>query len=129
MMLEDWTIEEETGYEVKTTFYLDFSISEIFGVEGIRSNYESCFTRWNWNHIYITELCLVLNWKLWRWYNKNDEFYQLYLELYTKLDEWCVENLKGDELQYYYSTSSVRLKFTDIVNKYKKYNSSHYRVV
>ena len=25
--------------------------------------------------------------------------------------------------------SSVRLKFTDIVNKYKKYNSSHYRVV
>jgi hypothetical protein len=105
MMLEDWTIEEETGYEVKTTFYLDFSISEIFGIEGIRSTYESCFTRLNWNHIYITELCMVLNWKLWRWYNKNDEFYQLYLELYTKLDEWCVENLKGDELQYYYSTT------------------------
>lgn len=54
MMLEDWTIEEETGYEVKTTFYLDFSISEIFGIEGIRTTYESCFTRWNWNHIYIT---------------------------------------------------------------------------
>ena len=105
LMLEDWTIEEVTGYKVKTTFYLDFSISEIFGVEGIKSTNESCFTRWSSNYEYITELCMVLNWKLWRWFNKNDEFYQLYLELYTKLDEWCIENLKGDELKYYYSTT------------------------
>lgn len=105
MKIENWTIQELTGYEVKTTFYTDFSISEIFGVDSIRSTYIQCFNEWKENYEYITELCMVLNWKMFRWYEVRDEYYELYKVLYTELDQWCVNNLKGEELEYYYQTT------------------------
>jgi len=30
---------------------------------------------------------------------------ELYLELYEKMDAWCVNNLTGDDLTYYYQTT------------------------
>ena len=105
MKIENWTIQELTGYEVKTTFYTDFSISEIFGIDSIRSTYIQCFNEWKENYEYITELCMVLNWKMFRWYEVRDEYYELYKVLYTELDQWCVSNLKGEELEYYYQTT------------------------
>lgn len=105
MKIENWTIQELTGYEVKTTFYTDFSISEIFGIESIRSTYIQCFNEWKDDYEYITELCMVLNWKMFRWYEVKDDFYELYKTLYTELDQWCIDNLKGEELEYYYQTT------------------------
>ena len=35
MKLENWTIEEMTGYKPITTFYTDFSIADKFGTKGI----------------------------------------------------------------------------------------------
>ena len=64
MKLENWTIEEQTGYEVKTTFYTDFSIAERYGVDAIRSTFEQSFEGWKDNCEYVTELCMVLNWKM-----------------------------------------------------------------
>lgn len=105
MVLENWTIEEQTGYKVKTTFYTDFSIAERYGVDAIRSTFEQSFEEWNDNCKYVTELCMVLNWKMFRWFENNDELFNLYKELYTRLDRWCIENLKGDDLEYYYKTT------------------------
>jgi hypothetical protein len=48
---------------------------------------------------------MVLNWKMFRWFEVREDFYEVYRELYRTLDEWCVENLKGDELEYYYFTT------------------------
>lgn len=104
--LEDWTIEELTGYKVRTTFYIDFSIAEKFGTKGIKSTYEESFEEWNKEYEYVTELCMVLNWKMFRWFSVNDEFYELYRKLYTQLDQWCVNNLKGEELDYYCVTTN-----------------------
>lgn len=101
IILENWTIEELTGYKPLTTFYTDFSIADKFGVNGIKSTYENAFRSWKNNYKYITELAMVLNWKCWRWYQVNDEFSRLYTDLYYKLDEWIFNNLKGDELDYY----------------------------
>lgn len=105
MKIENWTIEELTGYKVLTTFYMDFSIGEMFGVDGIKSTYDTCFTEWKDNYQYVTELCLVLNWKMFRWFEVKEDFYQLYQVLYTELDQWCIDNLKGEELEYYYQTT------------------------
>ena len=105
MKLENCTIEEQTGYEVKTTFYTDFSIAERYGVDAIRSTFEQSFEEWNSNCEYVTELCMVLNWKMFRWFENNDELFNLYKELYTRLDQWCINNLKGDDLEYYYKTT------------------------
>lgn len=105
IVLENWTIEEQTGYKPITTFYMDFSIADKFGVNGIKSTYENAFRSWKNNYKYITELAMVLNWKCWRWYQVNDEFSRLYTDLYYKLDEWIFNNLKGEELDYYIQTT------------------------
>lgn len=103
--LENWTIEELTGYKVLTTFYTDFSIGEMFGLDSIKSTYDTCFNESKDNYQYVTELCMVLNWKMFRWFKDRYEFYQLYKILYTELDRWCIDNLKGDELEYYYQNT------------------------
>ena len=105
IILENWTIEEQTGYKPITTFYTDFSIADKFGVSGIKSTYENAFRSWKNNYKYITELAMVLNWKCWRWYQINDEYSRLYTDLFHQLDEWIMNNLKGEELDYYIQTT------------------------
>lgn len=103
--IENWNIEEITGYEVKTTFYTDFSIAERFGLEAIVDTYKTSFESWKTNCEYITELSMVLNWKMFRWFEQNEELYQLYRQLYLEIDDWCINNLEGEDLQYYYFTT------------------------
>ena len=105
MKIENWTIEEMTGYKPITTFYTDFSIADKFGVEAIKDTYKRVFQEWKYDYKYITELAMVLNWKLWRWYGKNDELSMLYDSLWKAIDGWCIDNLKGKELEYYYKTT------------------------
>lgn len=105
VVLEDWTIEEETGYKPVTTFYTDFSIADKFGLSAIQDTYERSFEEWKTNCRYVTELAMVLNWKCWRWYRVNDEYSKLYTDLFRKLDEWLMNNLKGEELEYYIKTT------------------------
>lgn len=104
--IANWNIEAMTGYEPKTTFYTDFSIADVFGGEpAIRDTYKRAFKGWKSNTEYVTELVMVLNWKSWEHSSKgNNALAKLYVELYYELDNWCVENLKGDDLQYYYRT-------------------------
>ena len=40
LKIKDWNIEQSTGYKPITTFYTDFSIAEMFGVEGIKDTYK-----------------------------------------------------------------------------------------
>lgn len=103
--LENWTIEELTGYKPMTTFYLDFSIADKFGVAAIQDTYDRAFNEWKSNYKYITEFVMVLNWKIWRWYQVNDEYSKLYDKLWKEADAWCIENLTGEALDYYFETT------------------------
>ena len=95
-------------YEFKTTFWLDFTIADAFGTTAVEDTYKRAFDEWHDNTEYITELCLVLNWKIWQHHVREDEKSQklarLYDRLYFKLYDWCSENLEGDDLSYFYST-------------------------
>lgn len=91
------------GYEFKTTFWQDFSIADKFGKTAIKDTFNRAFKEWKSNYIYLTELVMVLNWKLWTFYEKgNNEYAELYNELWMKADEYACNNLKGDELSYFY---------------------------
>ena len=103
--LENWTIEEMTGYKPITTFYLDFSIADKLGTAAIQDTYDRAFAAWKTNCKYITELVMVLNWKIFRWFGHNDEYAQLYDRLWKELDAWCMENLKGEDLEYFIDTT------------------------
>ena len=101
-----WTIEEETGYKPLTTFWQDFSIADVFGKDAVQDTYNRAFSEWKHDYKYITELVMVLNWKCWQHYaTKTIELSELYGNLYYKLDEWALDNLYGDELQYYIHTT------------------------
>ena len=93
------------GYEMKTTFWEDFTIADAFGVSAIDDTYNRAFNGWKHDYVYITELSLVLNWKMFQWYEKDDSKYQIYYDLYTKLDAWCMDNLRNSELIYYIDTT------------------------
>ena len=94
-----------TGYEGKTTFWSDFTIAERFGEDAVRDTYKRAFSEWKDNVEYVTELVLVLNWKLWEHYKANNiSISKLYDELWRDTASWCVENLRGDKLSYYLRT-------------------------
>jgi len=106
LTLKNWRIEELTGYKPLTTFYLDFSIADVFGVDAVKDTYTRAFKEWKTNSKYLTELVMVLNWKCWEHYNaKNNELSELYSSMYYELDDWCLNNLKGSELNYYIHTT------------------------
>lgn len=102
MEYKDWRIQEITGYSPKTTFYMDFSIAESFGVESIRDTYKRAFRVWKDSYEYLTELSMALNWKIWEHYEGDNTILStLYDELWRKTDEYAMKNLHGDELDYY----------------------------
>ncbi len=97
------------GYEMTTTFWQDFSIADCFGAAAIQDTYNRAFNEWKTNYVYLTELVIVLNYKIWQWYQVNNcscEFSRLYNELWEKADAYAMDNLKGEELDFF-------LKITD----------------
>lgn len=105
MGIKTWNIEAMTGYKPITTFYEDFSIADAFGIKAIKDTYKRAFNEWKSDYKYLTELIMVLNWKVFEHYEANEEYAQLYGKLWRQADEWAYENLKRDELNYYINTT------------------------
>ena len=96
-------MELVNGYETKTTFFEDFTIADKFGIDAIKDTYNRAFNEWKGDYVYLTELVLVLNHKIWEYFGKgNEEYAKIYDELWKKTDEYAYENLKGEELTYYF---------------------------
>lgn len=92
-------------YETKTTFWEDFSIADVFGIDAVKDTYNRAFKGWKDNYEYLTELVMVLNWKIWQHYEKNEPLARVYNELWQQADLYAVENLKDEELEYFYRTT------------------------
>lgn len=107
MQIQIATFDSESfcGYTQITTFFYDFSIAENFGLKAIEDTYIREFKEWKHDYKYLTELVMVLNWKIWQWYEHNDELAQKYSELWEVADMYACNNLKGEELDYFYRTT------------------------
>ena len=92
-------------YEFKTTFWQDFTIADKFGIKAIKDTYKRAFNEWKDNYIYLTELVLVLNWKIWDWYEKDEEVARVYNDLWEKTDRYALDNLQENELNYFINTT------------------------
>lgn len=89
-------------YKPITTFYQDFTIADQFGISAIKDTFKRAFTEWKDNYKYLTELVMVLNHKIWEYYEINDEYATVYNELWGKADEYACENLHGEEAAYFF---------------------------
>ena len=92
----------ENGYEIKTTFWEDFSIADKLGVGAIRDTYNRAFEEWKNNYVYLTELVLVLNHKIWQLYESNEDVAREYDKLWRKCCQHIEDNFTGEDLAYYY---------------------------
>lgn len=101
LICNDWNIEELTGYRPITTFYMDFSLAEPFGLDSVKDTYNRAFEEWKYQYTFLTELVMALNWKMWEHYNHNDKLAHLYNDLWKAADKYAVEHLQGDELSYF----------------------------
>ena len=95
----------ENGYEMQSTFWQDFSIADAFGIKAIKDTFKRAFEEWKGSYVYLTELVLVLNHKIWQWYEKNRDVAIVYNDLWEKADLYAQENLKGKELAHFYEVT------------------------
>ena len=95
-------VEEMTGYRPFTTFYEDFSIADKFGVSAIKDTYKRAMESWKNDYKYLTELVMMLNWKIWEHYETNEKYGEVYNELWEKADIYAQTHLKDEELAYFY---------------------------
>ena len=105
MTIKTWNIKALTGYEPQTTFYEDFSIADRFGINAVKDTQKRAFdTAKFMGYIFLTELAMVLNWKIWEHYERNEKLALVYNDLWQETALWIEENLEGEELSYYFDT-------------------------
>lgn len=96
-----WNITEFCGYKPITTFWRDFSIADIFGNKAIESTYNRVKTEWENDYKFWTELCLVLNHKIWQWHEKDNSKAILYDRLWREADGMTA-GWSQQEQEYYF---------------------------
>lgn len=97
--------ESFCGYTQITTFFEDFGIAEPFGKSAILDTYKRGLEYAKTDYKVLTEFVMVLNWKIWEHYENNEALARIYNELWEKADNYAIENLKGDELTYFFRTT------------------------
>lgn len=86
-----------------TTFWQDFTIADAFGAEAVKDTYNRAFKEWRDNYLYLTDLVAVLNHKLWQHYNAGrTALAKLYNDLWEEAQRYGYDNLKGEELEYFW---------------------------
>lgn len=90
-------------YEIEpNTFHQDFAIAERFGTEAVKDTWNRAFKEWKVNYKMLTALVIVVNERCWGWYQKNNELSELYADYYYQGRDYALDNLKGEEFDYYY---------------------------
>lgn len=92
---------EELGIEMESTWWQDFTVADAFGESAIKDTFNRAYKYWMDDKVYTTELVMVLNWKIWEWFEKDKKIAKLYESLWRKADGYVMENWKGEDLQYY----------------------------
>lgn len=98
-------MQTPNGYEMQTTLVEDFKIADIFGTKSVKDTFDRAFNEWKDNYVYLTELVIALNWGIWRNYQLNEPLARVYHELWEKADLYAQENLKGEELSFFYQVT------------------------
>lgn len=101
-----WMTAREIGYEPKTIYWQEFTIAEAFGgVHRVLCVFKSKFKDAQGDYRKLTELVLVLNHKIWQHHGTNKPLAMTYNAIWRAADNYACDNLKGEELNYFYQTT------------------------
>ena len=99
-------------YECFTTFWDDFTIADSLKhgqIAAIKDTYKRAFKEWKHDYKYLTELVMVLNHKIWQWYDgekwengKSTDIARVYSKLWEEARDYAETHLKDEELSYYF---------------------------
>lgn len=103
IMEQKLALERQFDFKFETTFWEEFSIADNYGSDGIVEHYKLVFGQWKDNLRYLTELVLVLNWKIYQWYGVDNTIGLTYDHLWKMTDGYAMNTLKGDDLHSYLS--------------------------
>lgn len=88
--------------ERETTFWNDFTIADKFWTSAVKDTFQRAFDEWKSNYKYLTELVMVLNWKIREHHdNWNKTLAKVYNDIWQIADKYAYENLKDEELKYF----------------------------
>lgn len=77
-------------------------MADAFGTSAVVDTFKRAFEEWKGNYKYLTELVMVLNHKIWQWFEKNSTLAAIYNRFWEIADQYALNNLKGEELDYFY---------------------------
>ena len=100
---------------IETTFWSDFSIAEHFGHDAIEDTFKRAVNEWSFDVRYMTALVLVLNHKIWYWYQQDKEegrekasdlttqYNNLWIRACDKVEEMIKnKEYNSEEAKFYY---------------------------
>ena len=94
--------ESLCGYTQRTTFWDDFTIAERNGIPAIKETYRNAFNSWKTDVVFITELVLVLNWKMLYMDERHmTEKSVMYYKCWVELSNWCERHLEAGAYEYF----------------------------
>ena len=94
--------ESMCGYTQRTTFWDDFTLAEKFGIPAIERTYRNAFNSWKTDVVFITELVLVLNWKMLYMDERHmTEKSVMYYKFWVELSNWCERHLEAGAYEYF----------------------------
>lgn len=96
----------QPDYNIVSTFASDFAIADAFGADAVEDTYERSMAGFSEDVFMLTEMSLVLNWAIWRYWELHEqELSIMYDKLWKKLDSYMMSHFTGDELQFYIKTT------------------------
>ena len=85
-----------------TTFKQDLLIAESFGTNAIKDTVRRSLKSFSKSPEYLASLSIELNSRLFDTYNKGQENLAIvYDEEWRKVNDFCFDNLKGDDLKLF----------------------------
>ena len=86
----------------ENTFFMDFSIADVFGANAVKDTYKRAFNEWKDDYKMLTALVVTLNHKIWQHYEaENNKLALVYDELWKKADQYAYDTLKNEALKYF----------------------------
>ena len=86
----------------ENTFFMDFSMADVFGANAVKDTYKRAFNEWKDDYKMLTALVVTLNHKIWQHYEAgNNKLALVYDELWKEADQYACDTLKDEALKYF----------------------------